>query len=152
MLGKKDKDNQFAAGGHTLLARAVEITGDIKFGGDMEIIGIVRGNIYAEPGADAELTISEKGEVFGEIHAPKIIVRGSVNGDIHSSKHLELAAKAMVNGNVHYSAIEVVKGAQVNGKLEHVESSSSVVNKPIPKPEPKSESLKAVPAAAESRK
>ncbi len=148
MLGKKEKDNHFAAGGHTLLARAVEITGDIKFGGEMEIIGIIKGNVYAEPGTDAELTVAEKGEVFGEIHAPKIVVRGSVKGDIHSSKHLELAAKAVVNGNVHYSAIEVVKGAQVNGKLEHVEPSSSSISKPVPK----TEVLKAVSNTAESSK
>lgn len=143
MLGKKDQDNHFAAGGHTLLARAVEITGDIKFGGDMEVIGVIKGNIYAEPGVDAKISIAEKGEVYGEIHAPQIIVRGSVKGDIHSSKHLELAASAVVQGNVHYSAIEVVKGAQVNGKLEHVKE-GTVANV-------KSEPLKAVAAAGEAK-
>lgn len=118
MIGsKKDKD-PFSAGGTTLLARAVEITGEIRFGGTLEIEGRVVGNIYAEPSSDAQVNV--RGEVEGEIRAPKVMINGHVNGDVYSTKHLELAAKAVVNGNVNYSVIEMVKGAQVNGSLVHI--------------------------------
>ena len=43
-----------------------------------------------------------------------------VDGDIHSDKHIELAAKARVTGSVYYKLIEMVLGAQVDGKLVHV--------------------------------
>lgn len=113
----KNKENHFAKGGTTLLARSVEILGDIKFAGNLEIEGVVKGNIFAEKGMDARVRIMEKGQVTGNIHAPKVIINGDVNGDVHADKHLELAANAVVNGNVHYQVIEMVKGAQVNGNM-----------------------------------
>jgi Integral membrane protein CcmA involved in cell shape determination len=119
MFSKK-QDNPFAKGGHTLLDNALEITGDVKFGGTLDIEGRVRGNIGAEPTGDALVHVRVKGEVTGEIHAPQIIINGHVHGDVYCTKHLELAANAVVNGDVHYKVIEMVKGAQVNGKLMHI--------------------------------
>ena len=128
--GKKDKDNIFASGGTTLLARSVEIIGDIKFGGNLEVEGVVTGNIYAQSETDARVRIMEKGEVKGEINAPKIVINGQVTGDVYSTKHIELAANAVVNGNVHYNVIEMVKGAEVNGNLVHVADKTDRADKP----------------------
>jgi len=107
----------FASGSTTLISKSTELVGDIHFNGNLEIEGRVRGNIYAEEGSDARVRIMEKGLVEGEICVPTIVINGSVQGDVHSSKHVELAAKAAVQGNVHYNMIEMVKGAQVNGSL-----------------------------------
>lgn len=123
MLGGK-KDNKFAKGGHTLFDQALEIEGDVRFGGTLDVEGTVKGNISAVDGVDALVRILEKGQVIGDIRAPKIIVDGQVNGDIYATGHLELAAKAVVNGNVHYQIIEMVKGSQVNGNLVHIETPS----------------------------
>jgi cytoskeletal protein CcmA (bactofilin family) len=103
---------------HTLISKETKIVGEVHFTGEMIIQGAVVGNIIAE-GVDggAELEISQCGRVEGQIHAPKIIVRGLLNGDIHASKHVELAATAVINGDVYYQLLEVVKGAQVNGNL-----------------------------------
>jgi len=117
---QKKKDNPFAHGGHTLFDSALEITGDVLFGGTLDIEGTVKGNISADPSSDALVRVRAKGEVMGEIHAPKIIINGNVHGDVYCTKHLELAANAVVNGDVHYKVIEMVKGAQVNGKLMHI--------------------------------
>lgn len=124
MMGGK-KDNQFAKGGHTLFDRALEVEGDVRFGGTLDVEGVVQGNISAVEGVDALVRILEKGKVIGDINAPKIIVDGEINGNIYATKHLELAAKALVNGNVHYQIIEMVKGSQVNGNLVHIDESES---------------------------
>ena len=50
---------------------------------------------------------------------PYIVLNGAVNGDVHSSEHVELAAKARITGNVHYNLLEMSIGAEVNGKLLH---------------------------------
>lgn len=137
---KSKKDNQFVKGGHTLFDHALEVNGDVKFGGTLDVEGTVNGDIAAVDGVDALVHIREKGCVNGNIHAPKIIVNGEVNGDIFASKHLELAAKAIVNGSVHYQVIEMVKGSQVNGSLVHIEvqapSSEAVADKPGAKVQP----------------
>ncbi|WP_370981284.1 polymer-forming cytoskeletal protein [Agaribacterium sp. ZY112] len=119
MLGRKKK-TQFAKGGHTLFDHALVIDGSVRFAGTLDIEGTVNGDIVAEEGADALVRIRDKGCVNGELRAPKVIINGQVNGDVFADQHLELAAKAEVNGNVHYQVIEMVKGAHVNGGLVHI--------------------------------
>jgi cytoskeletal protein CcmA (bactofilin family) len=102
---------------HSLLCAATKVEGDIYFSGDFYLEGRVRGNIYAEEGKPSKLIVAETGVVDGEIHAFNVIVNGHVRGAIYSSKHLELAAKAVVEGAVHYQTIEMVKGAQLKGQM-----------------------------------
>lgn len=116
MFGKKDKAmGGFASGSTTLLSKSTEVIGDMHFTGNLEVEGIVRGNVIAN--GDARVRVMEKGLVEGEISAPNVVINGRVIGDVYSSKHVELAANAVVEGNVHYQLIEMVKGAQVNGSL-----------------------------------
>ncbi|WP_339339661.1 polymer-forming cytoskeletal protein [uncultured Oceanicoccus sp.] len=111
----------------TLIAKDSEMTGDIKFSDDLEIQGLVRGNIHADSDK-ATVRIVEGGRVEGEIHVPKVIINGDVTGDVHSSDHVELAAKASVDGNVHYNLIEMVKGAQLNGNLVYAGAGKKTAN------------------------
>ncbi|MBL4827993.1 MAG: polymer-forming cytoskeletal protein [Spongiibacteraceae bacterium] len=114
--------------GHTttLISKDSEIIGDIKFTGDLEIQGLIRGNIIAKVDKGATVRVVEGGRVEGDIHSPKVIVNGQVHGDVHSADHVELAAKANIEGNVHYNLIEMVKGAQVNGSLVYAGSVKKV--------------------------
>lgn len=105
------------SGGTTLISKATKIVGDVHFSGSLEIEGEVEGNIIADGKGDAKVNVREKGRVTGDITAPLIMVNGHVRGNVHSDKHIELAAKAVVEGNVHYHMIEMVKGSQVNGNL-----------------------------------
>jgi cytoskeletal protein CcmA (bactofilin family) len=120
MFGGNDKASRSAGNGTTLLARSIEVTGDIRFEGHLEVEGRVVGDIYAREGSNARVRVLENGVVEGHIHAPNVVINGQVIGDVHATKHLELAAHAVVNGNVHYQVVEMVKGAQVNGNLMHV--------------------------------
>jgi len=111
--------NKFSENVTTLISKSTEINGDLHFSGTLEVEGKVRGNIYADPEVPAEVRIRESGLVQGEIKAPSIIVNGLVEGDVYSSEHIELAAKARVVGNVYYHLIEMVMGSEVNGSLCH---------------------------------
>jgi cytoskeletal protein CcmA (bactofilin family) len=117
MFTKKDKKTAFAAGGTTLISKNTEIVGDIHFSGTLMIEGHVKGNVYAVDGENAQARVLESGKVEGEIQVPSLVINGAVTGDVFSSKHIELASKTVINGNVHYVLIEIVKGAQINGKL-----------------------------------
>ncbi len=116
MWGKKGNTMAFS-NNHTLISRGTKVVGDLHFTGDLQIEGTVEGNIIADSGNDAKLVVAEKGSVEGEIRVPMVIINGNVNGNVFSTKHVELAAKAVVEGNVHYQLIEMIKGAQVNGSL-----------------------------------
>lgn len=104
----------------TLIGKNSELKGDLKFRGGLHIDGIVKGNVTAEAGSDAVVTLSEHGKVEGEIRAPKVVVDGALKGDIYAER-VELAARARVNGNVQYKTIQMTLGAQVNGAMSYTE-------------------------------
>lgn len=106
--------------GITLIANNCEMSGDIHFKDQLLINGTVKGNLYAEAESRASVTVSETGCVEGNICVPNVVVNGRVDGDIHSSRHVELAAKAEVTGNVYYNLIEMVRGSKVTGNLVNV--------------------------------
>ena len=134
MWGKdktKKVDFDLHAGKTTMIAKGTVINGDVKFEGGLLVEGTIKGNVRAEEGSEALLRLSEAGEIQGEIHVPNVVVNGKVNGDVHSSAHVELAAKAVVNGNVHYNLIEMVMGAEVNGSLVHSQQKPASSEAPI---------------------
>lgn len=122
MFGNKTTKSSFSGASTTLISKNTEIVGDVHFSGTLMIEGRIKGNVSAADGTEAEARVLESGKVEGEIRVPSLVINGTVSGDVFSSKYVELAAKTVINGNVHYSLIEVVKGAQVNGNLVYSES------------------------------
>jgi cytoskeletal protein CcmA (bactofilin family) len=119
MLGSK-KSGMGVSGGTTLISRDTVIVGEVHFSGNLDVEGLVQGNIVAKPEKDACVRVIDKGRVEGDIYAPAVVINGAVEGDVHSSHHLELASKARVQGNVFYTLVEMAVGSEVNGSLQHV--------------------------------
>ena len=122
----------------TLIASGARIEGTIRFKGTLEIEGEVVGDILAEGDGRAMIRILESGRVIGEVRAPMIVVNGAVTGNIHSTDHVELAANAAVNGDVHYNLIEMVKGSKVEGQFLHVQDGARSAESKPAKPEDES--------------
>lgn len=118
MLGSKKTSES----GVTLIANNCELSGDVHFSDHLLVNGTIKGDIYAVENSKALVTISEKGRVKGDLRVPNVIINGKVFGDIHSSKHIELAAKAEIKGNVYYNLIEMVMGSRVDGSFVHVKN------------------------------
>ncbi|BCD99966.1 bactofilin family protein [Marinicellulosiphila megalodicopiae] len=112
----------------TVISHQAQISGDIKVSGGLLVEGHILGNILADKDSGATVIISEKGSVTGEIHAPVIIINGKVDGNVYAMTQLELAKKAVISGDVHYAMMEMVMGAQVNGRLVHSDNISESSN------------------------
>ncbi len=107
----------------TIIGKGTQVNGDINFSGGLHVDGHIVGNIASLDDDNACITISEHGLIEGEIHIPNIIINGQIKGDIYSSNHLELAKKAQIYGNAYYNIIEIAIGAEINGNLEHGQTS-----------------------------
>lgn len=103
----------------TLVGPRVVLRGDLVFAGGLHVDGTVVGTISAEPGAEALLVVSDRGRVEGEVRVPHVVIDGTIKGDIHAPGKVELAARARVEGNIHYRLLEMAAGAEVNGRLVH---------------------------------
>lgn len=107
----------------TIVAEGAEIHGDINFSGVLQVDGRIIGNIDADQGL---VRVSEHGYVEGVIKAPSVLINGEVTGDVHANEHLELDAKSRITGNLYYRFIEMVMGAQISGKLNHLNETATV--------------------------
>ena len=124
MLGSK-KSAMSVSGKTTLGSTETVIIGDVRFSGVLDVEGVIKGNILAEPGTDALVRVVDKGRVEGEIRAPSVVINGAVEGNVYSTRHLELASRARVQGNVFYTLVEMAAGAEVNGSLAHLAESDA---------------------------
>ncbi len=103
----------------TLIGQNTKLRGDVHFTGGLHIDGRVEGNVLADSDDGSVLSLSERGEIVGEVRVPNVVLNGTVKGDVYAAHHIELAAKARVTGNVYYKIIEMARGAEVNGNLVH---------------------------------
>ena len=116
MLGKNKRKNVAI---ETLIGASSRVSGDLHFSGASHIDGIVNGGVHAEGEEPSTLSVSENGEIHGNVQVPNVVLNGLVKGDVIASERVELGPTARVIGNVYYNLIEMAIGAEINGKLVH---------------------------------
>jgi len=123
----KDKRKKKSTRLDTLIGQHTHIKGDISFSGGLRIDGSVTGDIQATGDTESVLTLSDQGCLEGEIKVPNIIINGTITGNVYASQHVELAAKAKVQGNVYYQLLEMAMGSKVNGQLIHMSEGDDTI-------------------------
>lgn len=103
----------------SLIGAGASIDGNLNFSGGLRIDGQVNGNVVAAQGKPSTLVLSEHGQVNGEVNVTHLIINGSISGPVFASEYMELQSKAKVNGDVHYTTLEIQLGAIVDGRLIH---------------------------------
>jgi cytoskeletal protein CcmA (bactofilin family) len=126
MWGSKGKQRT-SVNIQTLIGAGTRVHGDIEFSGGCHVDGEVVGHIRALDAQSATLSISQTGRVEGGVTAPRIVLNGTVLGDVTSGERVEFGSSARVVGNVHYRLIEMAIGAEINGKLVHAEDQPSLL-------------------------
>ncbi|MEO0616993.1 MAG: polymer-forming cytoskeletal protein [Pseudomonadota bacterium] len=116
MLGKNKRRNVSI---ETLVGAASRVSGDLHFTGASHIDGIVNGGVIADADESSTLSVSENGEIHGNVQVPNVVLNGLVKGDVIANARVELGPTARVIGNVYYNLIEMAIGAEINGKLVH---------------------------------
>jgi len=102
-------------GSFSIIAKDVSISGHIGAGNDLQINGLVEGDVKC-----GRLSIGETGRVAGAITCEEIQVAGTVDGPITATK-VELLGTAQVSGDVGYQDLRIELGAKISGKLHWVQ-------------------------------
>jgi cytoskeletal protein CcmA (bactofilin family) len=85
----------------------------LNFDGALRVDCYVSGVVHSPTGT---LTVSETGEVHGNILVATAIIDGLVRGDIRATKRIELGSKARVIGNIETPALAIQPGAMFEGQ------------------------------------
>ena len=102
-----------ANGGSTfsVIGADVAIKGDIEASADLHVDGAVVGDLVC-----ASLVQGETSCIEGAITADTARLAGTVKGTI-TARELVVLKSARIEGDVHYEALTIEQGAQVDGKF-----------------------------------
>ena len=93
----------------SVLGADTAIRGDISASADLHIDGKVDGDITC-----AALVQGASSEIKGAVEAETARLAGTVHGTI-SARELVILKSARIHGDVHYDALTIEQGAQVDG-------------------------------------
>lgn len=98
----------------TILGKGSAFDGKLTFEGAVRIDGEFSGEIRTQ----GTLIIGESAEVKAQIVAARIIVEGTVRGDLSASESIEIHAPARVYGNLSSPALEIQRGSVFEGSCQ----------------------------------
>ncbi len=87
------------------------INGSILAVRDLEIAGIVRGDIECH----GRVEIREGGEVHGHVVARELVIAGLVEGDVDVAGRLGIASTGRLHGDASARTVAIDEGAEVTG-------------------------------------
>ncbi len=109
----------------TVMGAETELEGNLAFSGGMHLDGTIRGNVTGRGDGEATLVVSRSGRIEGDVVVDNLILDGTIVGDVRASGRVELAPDARVTGTVHYRLLEMAMGAEVNGRLVHLDEAGT---------------------------
>jgi len=109
------------------LDRGSHFTGDLKFEEGFRIDGKFEGKITS----GSELVIGESADVEAEIHVKKLLVNGSLRGNVVASERIDLQPKARILADLTTPALSIEEGAFFQGSCKMgQETPSNVIGMP----------------------
>ena len=105
------KKNGFDDGNITLLAKGVELQGEIRVDGTVRIDGRLEGDIHTK----GQVIVGEDGVVKGTIAAGVLISSGRIKAAVTASERVQLLKTGILMGEVHTPVFAMEEGAKFQG-------------------------------------
>ncbi len=110
IIGKNRRTKSRSAAA-TLIAKGCVVSGKLKLENDIQVDGVVDGQLHIE----GTLVIAEAGHVKGEVFAKQIIVNGNLEGECHA-QHVQILAKGQVKGKISSHNLSIEPGGKFFGE------------------------------------
>ncbi len=106
--------------GRSYVAETMQLEGDLRTSGSIDIAGLVNGNIFV-----AETTITETGSIRGLVEATTIEVNGHVEGKI-SADTVIIGKTAVIKGDIFFkNTLKTEEGADIDGYIKRANNGKS---------------------------
>lgn len=99
----------------SVLSSDLTITGNVRSSGDIQVEGIVEGDVHAHT-----LIVGETATVKGEVVADEVVVHGRVVGRLRGLK-IRLTSSARCEGDIVHKTIAIESGAHFEGSVQRQE-------------------------------
>lgn len=99
----------------THIGPGIVINGELSSDESLRVDGHVKGHILLR---DAELTIGQAARIEADVRSVRVLVLGTVIGNIAATERIELGVTASVTGNLSANKVVIAEGAQFNGGVD----------------------------------
>ena len=114
------EEKQLNHNGRSHIGETLQIEGDFRSSGSLDVAGLVNGNIFV-----SEMTITEAGSVRGSIEAANIEVNGHVEGKI-SADVVIVGKNAVIKGDIFFkNTLKTEEGADIDGYIKRISKGKS---------------------------
>ena len=137
--------------GRSYVGETMQLEGDLRTSGSIDIAGLVNGNIFV-----SETTITETGSIRGLVEATTIEVNGHVEGKI-SADTVIIGKTAVIKGDIFFkNTLKTEEGADIDGYIKRVNNGKSnndediAIEEIVDRAEPKKPEIIPVPQHKEA--
>ena len=101
--------------GRSYVGETLQIEGDLKSSGSVDIAGLINGNVFV-----TDMTIRETGSVRGSLEATTIEINGHVEGKI-TAEIVVIGKNAVIKGDVFFkNTLKTEEGADIDGYIKRI--------------------------------
>jgi len=86
--------------------------GDLHFDTTFRIDGKLTGKVVS----DGDLVVGDGGELEGEIRVGQIFISGTVRGEVHAARRVQIAANGRAFADLHTPSLIIEDGALFEGR------------------------------------
>ena len=96
LRGAEKKEKELNHSGRSQVGETMQLEGDLRSSGSIDISGLINGNVFV-----SEIAITETGSVRGLVEASKIEISGHVEGKI-SADIVIVGKSAVIKGDIFF--------------------------------------------------
>ena len=112
--------SQINHSGRSHIGETMQLEGDLRTSGSIDIAGLVNGNIFV-----SEINIKESGSIRGTIEATTIEVNGHVEGKVIADTVI-IGKTAVVKGDIFFkNTLRTEEGADIDGYIKRANNGKS---------------------------
>jgi len=97
------------------------IEGELSFDTTFRVDGKLTGKVTS----DGNLNVGEGGEIDGEIRVGQIFISGTVRGEVHAARRVQIAAKGKAFADLHTPSLVIEDGALFEGRCSMTRDAGS---------------------------
>jgi cytoskeletal protein CcmA (bactofilin family) len=104
------------------IGKSIAIKGELSGSEDVYLDGELEGRVEL---FDGSLIVGPDGRIRGNLQAPKILIRGRVDGNLYGRESVDLKKSAVLVGDIYTPRIAIEDGAYLKGNVRSQEDIAS---------------------------
>ena len=128
--GMAEMDHQVPKASIAHIGKSVQIKGELIGSEDLVVDGIVEGTIELP---DYQLTVGENGKLKANVNAKKVVIVGSVKGNIRAIDNVKIRKSGSLVGDLVVAGVIIEEGAYFKGSIDIQKGGEPAVKQSVPK-------------------